>query len=213
MSKKSSKNKNEEVKEENNEEDVNINQDKTKSNDTSELSSSEEVKEEVKEKTKEEVKEETKEKTKEEVKEEVKEETKEIRRKHKKKQKKLWGIAHIFSSYNDTIVHITDITGAETLARYSGGMIVKADREESSAYAAMQAAFRAAREIKDKGYNHIHIKVRAPGGHGPRTPGPGAQAAIRALARSGLRIGRIEEVTPIPHDTTRRKGGRRGRRV
>ncbi|MHA1310909.1 MAG: 30S ribosomal protein S11 [Candidatus Helarchaeota archaeon] len=136
-----------------------------------------------------------------------------MRRKHKKKQKKLWGIAHIFSSYNDTIVHITDITGAETLARYSGGMIVKADREESSAYAAMQAAFRAAREIKDKGYNHIHIKVRAPGGHGPRTPGPGAQAAIRALARSGLRIGRIEEVTPIPHDTTRRKGGRRGRRV
>ena len=137
----------------------------------------------------------------------------EVKKKSKKKQKKLWGIAHIYSSYNDTIVHITDITGAETLARYSGGMIVKADRDESSAYAAMQAAFRAAREIKDKGYNHIHIKVRAPGGHGPKTPGPGAQAAIRALARAGLKIGRIEEVTPIPHDTTRRKGGRRGRRV
>ncbi|MCW4026358.1 MAG: 30S ribosomal protein S11, partial [Candidatus Bathyarchaeota archaeon] len=49
---------------------------------------------------------------------------------------------------------------------------------------------------------------------GPRTPGPGAQAAIRALARAGFRnIGRIEEVTPLPHDGTRRKGGRRGRRV
>ncbi|MHA1230618.1 MAG: 30S ribosomal protein S11 [Candidatus Helarchaeota archaeon] len=144
---------------------------------------------------------------------EKKEEKVEPKKKVRRKQKKLWGIAHIYSSYNDTIVTITDITGAETLARCSGGMVVKADREESSAYAAMQAAFRAAKELKDKGYTHIHIKVRAPGGNGPRTPGPGAQAAIRALARSGLRIGRIEEVTPIPHDECRRKGGRRGRRV
>ena len=92
-------------------------------------------------------------------------------------------------------------------------MIVKADRDESSPYAAMQAAFRAAQEAKEKGINAIHIKVRAPGGHGAITPGPGAQSAIRALARAGLRIGRIEENTPIPHDGTRRKGGRRGRRV
>jgi len=124
-----------------------------------------------------------------------------------------WGIAHIYSSYNDTIVHITDITGAETIARASGGMIVRADRDESSPYAAMQAAFRAARAAMDKDITRVNIKVRAPGGHGPKTPGPGAQAAIRALARAGLRIGRIEEVTPMPHDGTRRPGGRRGRRV
>lgn len=124
-----------------------------------------------------------------------------------------WGIAHIYSSYNDTIVHITDITGAETIARASGGMIVRADRDESSPYAAMQAAFRAARAAMDRDINRVNIKVRAPGGHGPKTPGPGAQAAIRALARAGLRIGRIEEVTPMPHDGTRRPGGRRGRRV
>lgn len=91
-------------------------------------------------------------------------------------------------------------------------MFVKQDRYESSPYAAMQAAFGAAQTAKDKGVTAIHIKVRAPGGHGPKTPGPGAQAAIRALARSGLRIGRIEEVTPMPHDGTRRPGGRRGRR-
>ena len=127
--------------------------------------------------------------------------------------KEKWGIAHIYSSYNDTIVHITDITGAETIARASGGMIVRADRDESSPYAAMQAAFRAARTAMDRNITRINIKVRAPGGHGPKTPGPGAQAAIRALARAGLRIGRIEEVTPIPHDGTRRPGGRRGRRV
>ncbi len=129
----------------------------------------------------------------------------------RKEQK--WGVAHIYSSYNDTIVHITDLTGAETIARYSGGMIVKADREESSPYAAMQAAFRAANEARDRGISALHITVRAPGGHGAKTPGPGAQAAIRALARAGLRIGRIEEVTPVPHDGTRRPGGRRGRRV
>jgi small subunit ribosomal protein S11 len=125
-----------------------------------------------------------------------------------------WGVAHIYSSYNNTIVHITDLSGAETIARASGGMFVKADRQESSPYAAMRAAAYAASVAKDKGITAIHIKVRAPGGSGPRTPGPGAQAAIRALARAGFKmIGRIEEVTPIPHDGTRRKGGRRGRRV
>jgi len=121
---------------------------------------------------------------------------------------------HVFSSYNNTIVHITDISGAETIARASGGMFVKADRLESSPYAAMRAAAHAATIAKDKGITAIHIKVRAPGGSSAKTPGPGAQAAIRALARAGFRqIGRIEEVTPVPHDGTRRKGGRRGRRV
>jgi small subunit ribosomal protein S14e len=50
-------------------------------------------------------------------------------------------------------------------------------------------------------------------GNGSKTPGPGAQSALRALARAGMRIGRIEDVTPIPTDSTRRKGGRRGRRL
>jgi len=124
-----------------------------------------------------------------------------------------WAVVHIYSSYNNTMVHVTDISGAETISRTSGGMFVKADRMGSSPYAAMRAATAAAETAKDKGVTAIHIKVRAPGGSGPRTPGPGAQAAIRALARAGFRIGRIEEVTPIPHDGTRRPGGRRGRRV
>ncbi|MDD1776338.1 MAG: 30S ribosomal protein S11 [Candidatus Methanomethylicus sp.] len=124
-----------------------------------------------------------------------------------------WGIANIYSSYNNTIVHITDLTGAETVAFQSGGRIVKADREKPSPYAAMVSATRAAQEALEKGISGIHIKVRAPGGHKSKTPGPGAQAAIRALARAGMLIGRIEDVTPIPHDTTRRPGGRRGRRV
>ena len=124
-----------------------------------------------------------------------------------------WAVVHIYSSYNNTIIHFTDISGAETIAWSSGGMHVKADRLESSAYAAMRAAAHAASIAKDKGISAIHVKVRAPGGSGARTPGQGAQAAIRALARAGFRVGRIEEVTPVPHDGTRRKSGRRGRRV
>ncbi len=124
-----------------------------------------------------------------------------------------WGVAHIYSSYNNTIVHITDLSGAETIAISSGGQHVKADRLEGSPYAAMKAATAAAEVAKAKGITALHIKVRAVGGTGPRTPGPGAQAAIRALARAGFRIGRIEDVTPIPHDTTRKPGGRRGRRA
>jgi small subunit ribosomal protein S11 len=125
-----------------------------------------------------------------------------------------WGVLHLYSSKNNTVLHATDITGAETLSIKSGGMIVKSDREEGSPYAAMQAAQQVAEALKEKGYTAVHIRVRAPGGHnGPRYPGKGAQAAIRALSRAGIRIGRIEDVTPIPHDGCRPKGGKRGRRV
>jgi small subunit ribosomal protein S11 len=96
-------------------------------------------------------------------------------------EKEKWGIAHIFASFNNTIITITDLTGAA---------------------AAME-----------KGITGVHVKVRAPGRGKQRSPGPGAQAAIRALARAGMRIGRIEDVTPVPHDSCRPKGGRRGRRV
>ncbi len=109
--------------------------------------------------------------------------------------------------------HITDLSGRETYARVTGGMKVKSDRDESSPYAAMLAAMDAAAKVKELGVTAVHIKLRARGGNGPKTPGGGAQSALRALARSGLKIGRIEDVTPIPTDSTRRKGSRRGRRL
>lgn len=125
-----------------------------------------------------------------------------------------WGIAHIYSSYNNTIIHVTDITGTESIARSSGGQVVKADRMESSPTAAMLASKKVAEIALEKGITAIHVKIRAPGGHnGPNNPGPGAQAAVRALSRMGLRIGIIEDVTAVPHDTCRKKGGKRGRRV
>ena len=124
-----------------------------------------------------------------------------------------WGVAHIFSSYNNTIIHMTDLTGGETVAISSGGIHVNADRYESSPFAAMKAANAVVEATRTKGFTVFHIRVRAVGGVGSRVPGPGAQAAIRALARGGFKIGRIDDVTPIPHDTTRKKGGKRGRRV
>jgi small subunit ribosomal protein S11 len=120
-----------------------------------------------------------------------------------------WGVAHIHASFNNTLITVTDLTGAETIAKISGGMVTKAAREESSPYTAMQMVSQIAEKLKDKGITGIHVKVRAPGGNKQQSPGPGAQAAIRAFARAGLRIGRIEDVTPIPHDGTKAKKGRR----
>ncbi|KAG9331688.1 hypothetical protein JZ751_018431 [Albula glossodonta] len=117
----------------------------------------------------------------------------------------VFGVCHIFASFNDTFVH--------TICRVTGGMKVKADRDESSPYAAMLAAQDVAQRCKELGITALHIKLRATGGNRTKTPGPGAQSALRALARSGMKIGRIEDVTPIPSDSTRRKGGRRGRRL
>ncbi len=124
-----------------------------------------------------------------------------------------WGIANIYASYNNILITLTDITGAETITKATGGMVVKQAKDESSPYAAQKAAERVADIAKDKGISGIHVKVRAPGGNKSGSPGPGAQAAIRALARAGMRIGRIEDVTPVPHDGTKKRGGRRGRRV
>ncbi len=130
------------------------------------------------------------------------------------KERLRWGMAHIYSSFNNTIIHITDITGKETMSQASGGMVVKAHRLESSPTAALSAAKLCGEAAREKGINALHIRVRAPGGHnGPSSTGPGCQAAIRTLSRLGFKIGTIEDITPIPHDKCRKKGGKRGRRV
>ena len=73
-----------------------------------------------------------------------------------------WGIAHIYASYNNTIIHVTDITGSETIAKASGGMVVKADRLEGSPTAAMQAAKLVAESLKDKGINAVVLDYKMP---------------------------------------------------
>lgn len=126
-------------------------------------------------------------------------------------QEDVWGVAHIHASLNNTIITLTDLTGAETIAKSSGGIVVKQDRNESTPYAAMQMAEEVANAAQERGITGVHVRIRAPGGNLNTNPGPGAQAAIRALARAGLEIGRIEDVTPIPHDGCKGPKGRRGR--
>ena len=67
--------------------------------------------------------------------------------------------------------------------------------------------------LQEIGITALHFKIRGTGGTRTKTPGPGGASALRALARAGLKIGRIEDVTPTPTDTVRGKGGRRGRRL
>ena len=124
-----------------------------------------------------------------------------------------WGTAHIFASFNNIIITVTDLTGAETIARCSGGMVTKSAKDEGAPYTAMKVAQNVADVIKEKGIDRVNVKISGQGGNKGGTPGRGAQAAIRALVRSGLKIGKIEDVTPIPHDGCRKKGGKRGRRI
>ncbi|MCA9495389.1 MAG: 30S ribosomal protein S11 [Nanoarchaeota archaeon] len=131
-----------------------------------------------------------------------------------KKAEEKWGILHIYSSYNNTHLHVTDITGSETVVKVSGGMVTKSDRLKASPNVAFAAAKQISESCLAAGFNCLYVKLRAVGGHnGPMTSGPGAQAAIRMLTRYGIKLGRIEDVTPVPHDSCRKKGGRRGRRV
>lgn len=124
----------------------------------------------------------------------------------------VFGVAHVKSSSNDTFIHVTDLSGSETIVRVTGGMKVKADRDESSPYAAMLAVQDVAEKCKEYGINALHIRLCLTGSKGMKMM-PAAQSVLRAIARSGLFIGRIEDVTPIPTGGTRVAGGRRGRRL
>jgi len=123
------------------------------------------------------------------------------------------GIAHIFSSFNNIVITITDLTGAETIARCSGGMVTKSAKDEGSPYVAMKVAQTAAEAALEKGFDNVNVRVRGKGGKKGGTPGRGAQHAIRSLVRAGIKIGSIEDVTPHPHDGCKAKGGKRGRRI
>ena len=122
-------------------------------------------------------------------------------------------IVNIFSSYNNILMTATDLTGAETIVTCNGGEVVKAGKDKGGQFAATRSAERLADALREKEFTALIVKYRAPGGNLSNNTGPGAQAAIRALTRAGMTITRIEDVTPIAHDGTKKKGGRRGRRV
>ncbi len=123
------------------------------------------------------------------------------------------GIAHIYASFNNIIITITDSTGAETITRCSGGMVTKSAKDEGSPYVAMKVGQTAAEAAMEKGFYRVNVRIRGRGGKKGGSPGRGAQTAIRSLVRAGLKIGTIEDVTPHPHDGCKPKGGKRGRRI
>ena len=122
------------------------------------------------------------------------------------------GIVHIYASHNNTIILLTDITGAETIAKCSGGMVVKAQHKEGSPYAAMKVAEIVAEKAREKGISEVYVKVRGAGGNKANSPGSGAEASIRSLTRNDLLIKSIENVTPIPHNGCKKKKRYRGKK-
>ncbi len=122
------------------------------------------------------------------------------------------GIIHIYASHNNTIILLTDITGQETIAKCSGGQVVKAQHKEGSPYAAMKVAEIVADRAKEKGIYEVIVKVRGQGGIRSKNPGQGAEASIRSLTRAGMRIRTIENVTPVPHNGCRKKKRYRGKK-
>ncbi|MBT6972479.1 MAG: 30S ribosomal protein S11 [Euryarchaeota archaeon] len=122
-------------------------------------------------------------------------------------------IVNIYSSYNNVLMTATDLTGAETIAKCSGGQVVKSSKDSGGQFAATRAAEKLSDMLKEREFTQVIVKYRGQGGNKSNNTGPGAQAAIRAMTRAGMTVTRIEDVTPIAHDGTKKKGGRRGRRV
>ncbi|MDD3160279.1 MAG: 30S ribosomal protein S11 [Candidatus ainarchaeum sp.] len=121
------------------------------------------------------------------------------------------GIVHIFATHNNTMLLLTDITGAETISKATGGMEVKAQHKEGSPYVAMKLAENIANAARDRGINEVYVKVRGRGGNKSPSAGQGAEASIRSITRNGLKILSIESVTPMPHDGCRKKKKFRGK--
>jgi len=119
------------------------------------------------------------------------------------------GIVNIFASRNNTIMVLTDETGAEIIAKTSGGQLTKSQHKEGSPYIAMKMSQIIAEKAKERGIKEVHVKIRAPGGNLYYNPGQGAEPSIKSLTRHGLRILSILNTTPIPHDGCRKKKSHR----
>lgn len=125
-------------------------------------------------------------------------------------RKELEATVHIYTSFNNTIVHVTDMSG-RTLSKVTGGMVTKHSRLKANPTIAIFIAKRIAEEILPLGIRSLYIRIRAQTNN--PTPGPGAHAIIKSFSRSGFKILNILDVTKIPRGGPKKKGGRRGRRV
>ena len=127
----------------------------------------------------------------------------------RKKEKDVEAVLNIYTSFNNTIVHVTDMSG-RTLSKVTGGMVTKHSRLKANPTIAMFIAKRVAENMKEKGVRSLYVRIRAKTGN--PAPGPGANAIIKSLTRSGFKILNILDTTRIPRGGPKKKGGRRGRR-
>ncbi len=104
------------------------------------------------------------------------------------------GVVHIFATFNNTIVTITDPNG-NTVTWASAGSAGFRGSRKSTPYAARLAGQNAANEAMDHGMQEVEVFVKG--------PGPGREAAIRAVAASGMQISAIHDITPVPHNGCR----------
>ena len=116
-----------------------------------------------------------------------------VRKRRNKKNIPL-GVAHIHSTYNNTIVTITDPQG-NVVSWSSAGAVGFKGSKKSTPFAAQMASEAAAKAVLDFGMKSVDVNVKG--------PGPGREAAVRALQVAGLEITSIVDVTPIPHNGCR----------
>lgn len=117
-----------------------------------------------------------------------------VRTKRKERKHVDKGVAHIRSSFNNTIVTITDTNGNALSWATSGGMGFKGSRK-STPFASQMAAEAAAKAAMEHGLREVEVYVKG--------PGSGREAAIRQLQAAGLEVTTIKDVTPIPHNGCR----------
>lgn len=122
------------------------------------------------------------------------------------------GVIRIRATFNNTIVHLTDLVG-NTLAIISGGEVTKQDRLKANPTISMFVAKKVAEKAREHGITSVYVYVKGKGGILAPTPGPGANAAVKSLSREGLKILNITDITPTPRGGPKPKGGKRGRRV
>jgi len=128
----------------------------------------------------------------------------------KKKEKDIEAIINIYTSFNNTIVHATDMSG-KTIVKVTGGMVTKHDRLKANPTIAMFIAKKISETMKENGISSLFIRIRAKTRN--PAPGPGANAIVKSLSREGFKIINILDTTRVPRGGPKKQGGRRGRRV
>ncbi|MBT5579104.1 MAG: 30S ribosomal protein S11 [Acidimicrobiaceae bacterium] len=124
------------------------------------------------------------------------------RRPRKRERKNVThGVAHIKSSFNNTIITITDQSG-DVLAWASAGNVGFKGSRKSTPYAAQMAAEQAARRAMEHGVRKVDVQVKG--------PGSGRETAIRSIQQAGIEVTGIKDCTPIPHNGCRLTKRRRG---